>query len=702
MHQLYLESTLDRLLRTEEGLVKKHALKVLWVLRDHNQAVESAQAAVAELDKVRAIADRYQLSGYQLRGELPDPVQVTITLDIPFDDEAGQVGSAKREALESVVADDLAKASGVPAENFKITKLSAGSVVVDLEIMPDPLGIAPAPSDIARNLETQAADPKSPLMSGKLTSQTKGIQVLYPQPQPLDPLQIRTDASSKFAWRLRKSMTERNLPAKLHASLQWCSESGLLHGYGCAKQEEERKEALRKARVEIHWLEDQANSYKAEIKELRSSVMTAEAALANQIAMALSAVSVEKLMDNLQMITLNLDRDFDKWKPEDARSLADSVAESAGVAKEHVKILNCQRGSVIASTVIMAPDWVAVAAKIKTSLIDESGSLKTMGVVGCAGLMGDVVGKPPRALVDAAATVVPVGRRVKLGASTPVGDTAGCSDAPVGLVKKNTRFVERVVARWTRRDVSTALNAWKVSVSSLRRVSMLGARIVGHWTQLQLSQAYETWHDYANSLTLSRETLRRIALRWQLREMSVAFFSWQDQASKRQRAVRVCSRITKHWIHRSSAAALECWHAHALEQKRTEKVCTRIVQKLLNNSLDVAMMTWKDHARKQQRATTVCARVVSHWQHRCKANAFESWHLHAKEQRRMEDLCSKVLRCRIQKFRKASLWWLYLPRTCLTGVRALTAANGPQAYAQHESLRGVRNVARSREEAGPG
>ena len=62
MHQLYLESTLDCLLRTEEGHVKKHALKVLWVLRDHDQAVASAEAAVAELDKVRAITDRYQLS----------------------------------------------------------------------------------------------------------------------------------------------------------------------------------------------------------------------------------------------------------------------------------------------------------------------------------------------------------------------------------------------------------------------------------------------------------------------------------------------------------------------------------------------------------------------------------------------------------------------------------------------------------------
>jgi hypothetical protein len=75
--------------------------------------------------------------------------------------------------------------------------------------------------------------------------------------------------------------------------------------------------------------------------------------------------------------------------------LADTVAKMAGVAKEHVKILDCQRGSVIASTVIMAPDWNAASAKLKTSLMDESGPFKDMGVVGCAGLLGGVVGKSP-------------------------------------------------------------------------------------------------------------------------------------------------------------------------------------------------------------------------------------------------------------------------------------------------------------------
>jgi hypothetical protein len=130
-------------------------------------------------------------SGDQASASLAS-VQLTMTLGISFH-EVGNVGSAKREAFKRDVADDLAKASGLPAENFKITKLSAGSVIVDIDIMPDPLGIASDPSTIARDLEKQVADPNSPLRLGKLTRQTKGIQVLCPQ--PFYPLQARTQAS---------------------------------------------------------------------------------------------------------------------------------------------------------------------------------------------------------------------------------------------------------------------------------------------------------------------------------------------------------------------------------------------------------------------------------------------------------------------------------------------------------------------------
>jgi len=62
MHDLYLESTLDRLLRTEEGIVREHVLKVLWVLRDHEQAVESARAIASHVDKLHSISTNYSLT----------------------------------------------------------------------------------------------------------------------------------------------------------------------------------------------------------------------------------------------------------------------------------------------------------------------------------------------------------------------------------------------------------------------------------------------------------------------------------------------------------------------------------------------------------------------------------------------------------------------------------------------------------------
>ena len=89
------------------------------------------------------------------------------------------------------------------------------------------------------------------------------------------------------------------------------------------------------------------------------------------------------------------------------------MAKMAGVAKEHVKILDCQRGSVIASTVIMAPDWSATSKKLETSLMDESGPLKHMGVVGCAGLLGGVVGMPPLPTTAAAAAAAAAAREAE-------------------------------------------------------------------------------------------------------------------------------------------------------------------------------------------------------------------------------------------------------------------------------------------------
>jgi hypothetical protein len=64
---------------------------------------------------------------------------------------------------------DLSNASQVAATSFHITKVSAGSVIVDAEILPQPSGRGPDPQTVALNLTAQSQDPHSPLRSGILT-----------------------------------------------------------------------------------------------------------------------------------------------------------------------------------------------------------------------------------------------------------------------------------------------------------------------------------------------------------------------------------------------------------------------------------------------------------------------------------------------------------------------------------------------------
>jgi hypothetical protein len=98
-------------------------------------------------------------------------------------------------------------------------------------------------------------------------------------------------------------------------------------------------------------------------------------------------------LDNLKLLTIVLDRDFNEWGNADSESLADILAESAGVSKKKIKILDLQRGSVVASTVIIAHDWGVVSAKLEAAIQDDRSPLKAMGVVGVSGLSGSTVGK---------------------------------------------------------------------------------------------------------------------------------------------------------------------------------------------------------------------------------------------------------------------------------------------------------------------
>jgi hypothetical protein len=99
---------------------------------------------------------------------------MTLGLDFSI---AGSEGSETRDKFKRDVADDLATASGLPSASFNIKKVSAGSIIVDMQVMPDPL--APGTHLLAaKDLANQAVDSSSKLRAGTITSHAIGVEVI--------------------------------------------------------------------------------------------------------------------------------------------------------------------------------------------------------------------------------------------------------------------------------------------------------------------------------------------------------------------------------------------------------------------------------------------------------------------------------------------------------------------------------------------
>ena len=126
-------------------------------------------------------------------GALPAPppaVDITLTLGLDYGIAGGE-GSPQREEFNRALVSELKKASGIPTEvqtQFVIKRVAPGSVVVDLTIIADPLGRGPSPSDVAADLQQQAASPTSLLRLGKVTRYTQAAVLSQPAPAPALPI----------------------------------------------------------------------------------------------------------------------------------------------------------------------------------------------------------------------------------------------------------------------------------------------------------------------------------------------------------------------------------------------------------------------------------------------------------------------------------------------------------------------------------
>ena len=164
-------------------------------LQDNNsQLQEEKKQAQAELGSVREVLKQVQedLDACKLSLEHcnaraasqgpsdPDVVLMTVKLGMDFK-AAGDEGSLQRSKFEKDLVSDLATASGVAADRFKIRKLAPGSVLVGVDIYPEPSGRGPSAAEVSEELENQADDPSSPLRRGKVTSSVSDIALPHQQ-----------------------------------------------------------------------------------------------------------------------------------------------------------------------------------------------------------------------------------------------------------------------------------------------------------------------------------------------------------------------------------------------------------------------------------------------------------------------------------------------------------------------------------------
>jgi ubiquinone biosynthesis protein Coq4 len=350
----------------------------------------------------------------------------------------------------------------------------------------------------------------------------------------------------------------------------------------------------------------------------------AQARKAEKLELSSSAISVEKLMDDLRMITLNLDRDFDAWKPEDSQSLADTLAESAGVAKEHVKILDCQRGSVIASTIILAADWVVVAEKLKTSLMDESGSLKNMGVVGCAGLMGCVVGKPPRTLANASAPVVPAG-----GVPTMLlGSGTGA--------ERHIEMCKRVVQGMLRHQLLMAWNMFVDTVRETQHNRETVRKVLSRMTHRRLAQAFDCYAGAVHTVLAQREKVARTVARWRNPGLKRVWEAWAEYLEiMRSEQAQEALELAKQQLEASAKEKQtflflqnsydEKQSMAETEAERRIEMCKRVVQRMLRHQLLMAWNMFVDTVRETQHNRETVRKVLSRMTHRRLAQAFDCY-----------------------------------------------------------------------------
>ena len=143
------------------------------------QTKRSSMMSLSSADTLPGIAilSKTSSDGGFLKTAQSFPVDFQMTLGLDFR-ACGDEGTPLRAGFAESLTKDLEVASGVASANFCILKFAPGSIVIDIQVRPDPMGKGRSPMAIVGEMQRQVDNPHSFLRKGVFSSYVRSIKVM--------------------------------------------------------------------------------------------------------------------------------------------------------------------------------------------------------------------------------------------------------------------------------------------------------------------------------------------------------------------------------------------------------------------------------------------------------------------------------------------------------------------------------------------
>ena len=584
-----------------------------------------------------------------------DAVPMTVKLGMDFK-AAGDEGSLQRSKFEKDLVSDLATASGLAADRFKIRKLAPGSVLVGVNVYPEPCGHGPSAAEVSEGLARQADDPSSALRRGKVTSSVSDIAL--PHLQLLEHAELkrlRAEASAARAL-LREKAEEEAAVRELFKNetdevklmrkklllggvmKKWFMRS-LAKAFNPWAEGTFERQRIRQLEIKAvrHWQHRGLSpawqrwcEFRAQRKRIKGKTKNVVLRWARQLeakalqSWCLAVLKRRRAVKAAKMwVNRALSRSWNSWYEShlQLQRLRNLAAKAASRWKhrplsrvwvtwyeEHLQLRRLRNLSLRALKMWKERALCKGFAKWWTEV------LRTRKARKAAAMWKNIcLARALRQWIQH----VSEANRLRLTADRVVRRLRNQAFAKSWgawyswhlYLRNLLRVANTVILRWMHGVMSKCFQKWWLDhVVRVRIMTRALARMKSRF----VAKAYSKWCD---EVVRSRR-LSRIILRWAQRKQSLAFVAWDAYVRESQhqgisKPRRLIEHTIKQWQNKVLSAAWNSWILEVKQAARRRQMLSNATLKWLNRALAQAMEKWRHEVVRKRKAL----KAVTRWTH---------------------------------------------------------------------------------------